>query len=97
MDLNIGLSLRGRELDFALGDSITVNGCCLTVVDLETRLRFGGKMGGHFVTGHLYGLGVIEVIEARRADRYLIYKGNIAIADILLTGAETLGKEFWTE
>lgn len=122
--------------DVALGDSIAVNGCCLTVVkfdagglefdvleetrrltslsavaaggaggvvNLETSLRFGGKMGGHFVTGHVDGLGVIEVFEPRGADRYLrvrapeglgrylIHKGSIAIDGISLTVAETTG------
>lgn len=117
----------------APGDSIAVNGCCLTVVkfdasgvefdvleetrrltsfsalkpgsavNLERSLSFGGKMGGHFVTGHIDGLGVIEVYEARGADRYLrvkapagsgrylIHKGSIAIDGISLTVAETEG------
>lgn len=120
-------------VDAALGDSIAVNGCCLTVVkfdaggvefdvleetrrltsfsalsvgaavNLERSLRFGGKMGGHFVTGHVDGLGVVEVFEARGADRYLkvrapagagkylIHKGSIAIDGISLTVAETDG------
>jgi riboflavin synthase len=120
----------------ALGDSIAVNGCCLTVVkfdasgvefdvleetrrltsfsalkpgsavNLERSLSFGGKMGGHFVTGHVDGLGVIEVYEARGADRYLrvkapagsgrylIHKGSIAIDGISLTVAEVEGDSF---
>ncbi|MEN9841867.1 MAG: hypothetical protein RL376_1667, partial [Verrucomicrobiota bacterium] len=122
--------------DIALGDSIAVNGCCLTVVkfdatgiefdlleetrrltsiqsiapgsavNLERSLRFGGKMGGHFVTGHVDGLGVVEVFEARGADRYLrvkapagqgkylIHKGSIAIDGISLTVAEVEGDAF---
>lgn len=117
----------------ALGDSIAVNGCCLTVakidgqhlwfdvleetrrltnfaalavgapVNLERSLRFDGKIGGHFVSGHIDGLGTIEVIEARGKDhylkvrapagssRYLIHKGSIAIDGISLTIAETEG------
>lgn len=116
--------------DCALGDSIAVNGCCLTVtqfdarhvwfdvleetrrltnfstlaagaaVNLERALRFGGKIGGHFVTGHVDGQGVIEVFEARGKDhylrvrapagqgRYLIHKGSITIDGISLTVAE---------
>jgi riboflavin synthase len=70
------------------------------VVNLERSLRFAGKMGGHFVTGHVDGLGVVEVFEARGADRYLrvrtpagagrylIHKGSIAIDGISLTVAE---------
>jgi riboflavin synthase len=117
----------------ALGDSIAVNGCCLTVVahdasslqfdlleetvrltnfsslapgslvNLERSLSFGGKMGGHFVTGHIDGQGLVEVLERRGADtylriaapagsgRYLIHKGSIAIDGISLTVAETEG------
>lgn len=120
----------------AVGDSIAVNGCCLTVtqivgasfqfdileetrrltnfsalasgapVNLERSLRFDGKVGGHFVTGHIDGLGVIEVIEPRGADtylrvrapagsgRYLIHKGSIAIDGISLTVAEVAGDSF---
>ncbi len=122
--------------DVALGDSIAVNGCCLTVtqfdaghvwfdvleetrrltnlstlaagaaVNLERSLRFGGKIGGHFVSGHVDGLGVIEVLEARGGDhylrvrapegqgRYLIHKGSITIDGISLTVAEVEGDAF---
>jgi riboflavin synthase len=117
----------------ALGDSIAVNGCCLTVVEfdattlhfdvleesrrltnfsalavgapvnLERSLRFDGKVGGHFVTGHVDGLGVVEVFERRGNDHYLkvrgpagsgrhvIHKGSIAIDGISLTVAEVEG------
>ena len=119
--------------DLALGDSIAVNGCCLTVtkfdagrlefdvleetrrltnfstlatgaaVNLERSLRFDGKVGGHFVSGHIDGLGTIEVFEQRGNDyylrvrgpvgcgRYLVQKGSIAIDGISLTVAETEG------
>lgn len=122
--------------DVALGDSIAVNGCCLTVtrfdasqvwfdvleetrrvtmfaalepgvrVNLERSLRFGGKLGGHFVTGHVDGTGKIEVFEARGLDhylrvrgpagagRYLIHKGSVAIDGISLTLAEVEGDTF---
>ncbi|HEY8931944.1 MAG TPA: riboflavin synthase [Rariglobus sp.] len=122
--------------DAALGDSIAVNGCCLTVtqfdaghvwfdvleetrrvtnlstltpgaaVNLERALRFGGKMGGHFVSGHVDGLGTIEVFEPRGADhylrvrgpegmgRYLIHRGSITIDGISLTVAEVSGDTF---
>jgi riboflavin synthase len=120
----------------ALGDSIAVNGCCLTVVEftahslsfdvleetrrltsftalgagggvnLERSLRFDGKIGGHFVTGHVDGLGRIEAFEARGKDhylrvtapagmgRYLIAKGSIAIDGISLTVAEVAADSF---
>jgi riboflavin synthase len=120
----------------ALGDSIAVNGCCLTVaafdartltfdvleetrrltnfaalgpggaVNLERSLRFDGKVGGHFVTGHIDGLGVIEIFEPRGQDyflrvrvptgagRHLVHKGSIAIDGISLTVAEVDGDHF---
>ncbi len=122
--------------DAAIGDSIAVNGCCLTLVqfdaqslqfdlleetrrlttfdaldagsevNLERAARLNGKMGGHFVTGHIDGLGEIEVIEPRGADtylrvrapdgtgRYLVHKGSIAIEGISLTVAEVEGDVF---
>lgn len=76
--------------DLAIGDSVAVDGICLTVeeilpygfvatasdetlyrttlgnrqmaaayVNLETSLRVGSKLGGHFVTGHIDGLGCL--------------------------------------
>ena len=129
------LTAKAALAGIAHGDSIAVNGCCLTVTDFDTHagtvefdvleetkrltsfsvlkpgsavnlersLRFDGKMGGHFVTGHIDGLGVIEILEKRGNDyymlvrapqgsaRYLIHKGSIAIDGISLTVAETDG------
>ena len=132
LQIAAGATLAGS----ALGDSIAVNGCCLTIaqidakhfyfdvleetrrltnfsdlapgapVNLERSLRFDGKVGGHFVTGHIDGLGAIEVFEPRGADhylrvrapvgggRYLIHKGSIAIDGISLTVAEVEGDSF---
>lgn len=129
LQIAAGTTLAGA----ALGDSIAVNGCCLTVtqfnaqyfyfdvleetrrltnfsalaegapVNLERSLRFDGKVGGHFVTGHIDGLGTIEVFEQRGHDHYLrvrgpagsgrlvIHKGSIAIDGISLTVAEVDG------
>ncbi len=114
----------------ALGDSVAVNGCCLTVVrfaadhlcfdvleetrrltsfnelapgspvNLERSVQPAGRMGGHFVSGHIDALGRVEVLEQRGADhylrvrgpvgcgRYLVSKGSIAIDGISLTVAE---------
>lgn len=130
------IAARSTLAGAALGDSIAVNGCCLTVaqfddrhfyfdvleetrrltnfsalapgapVNLERSLRFDGKVGGHFVTGHIDGLGVIEVFEQRGHDFYLrvrgpagsgrhvIHKGSIAIDGISLTVAEVEGDAF---
>ncbi|MEI6465881.1 MAG: riboflavin synthase, partial [Verrucomicrobiota bacterium] len=69
-------------------------------VNLERSLRFGGKVGGHFVTGHIDALGAVEVFEPRGKDHYLriripasfakyiVHKGSIAIDGISLTLAE---------
>ena len=122
--------------DVALGDSVAVNGCCLTVtgcdagnlwfdvlgetrrltnfvqlapgapVNLERSLRPDGRMGGHFVTGHIDAPGRVEVLELRGKDyylrvkvpdglaRYLVYKGGVAIDGISLTVAEVQGDSF---
>lgn len=76
--------------DLAIGDSVAVDGVCLTVetikergfiataspetlarttlgdrdraakyVNLEASLRMGSKIGGHFVTGHIDGIGCL--------------------------------------
>ncbi|MDO8540390.1 MAG: riboflavin synthase [Opitutaceae bacterium] len=132
------LSIRARAAlqDMTLGDSIAVNGCCLTaikfdatslhfdvleesrrltnfstlrpgaLVNLERSLRFGGKVGGHFVTGHIDALGTIEIFEPRGNDhylrvrvpaaitRYIVHKGSIAIDGISLTIAEVSDTSF---
>ena len=116
----------------AYGDSIAVNGCCLSVtqfnaetgeiqfdvleetkrltslanlaqgnlVNLERSLSFNGKVGGHFVTGHIDATGDVEVIEKRGNDfylrvsipeeqsKYVVWKGSISLDGISLTVAE---------
>lgn len=115
--------------DLALGDSIAVDGVCLTVarihvsgfsasaspetlrrstlgqhkgiVNLESSLRVGSKLGGHFVTGHVDGVGYLEVVEETaqawemtfttpdpRVSRYIVLKGSIAVNGISLTVAD---------
>ncbi|TVQ57296.1 MAG: riboflavin synthase [Spirulina sp. DLM2.Bin59] len=85
----------GLLQDLALGDSVAVDGVCLTVesqgpqgfiatvspetvdrtclgqrsktrtpVNLESSLRVGGKIGGHFVTGHVDGVGMVQGVVA---------------------------------
>lgn len=119
-----------------IGDSVAVNGCCLTVtafdssnlhfdvleetrrltnfdqlsagslVNLELSLRHDGRIGGHFVSGHIDVSGRIDRFEARGNDhylrvhapngfaRYLVYKGSVAIDGISLTVAEVEGDFF---
>jgi riboflavin synthase len=127
---SLQIAARAALVDLAPGDSIAVNGCCLTtaafdgtslrfdvleetrrltnfaalspgaLVNLERSLRFGGKIGGHFVSGHIDALGTVEVFEPRGKDfylrvritpeqsRYTVHKGSIAIDGISLTIAE---------
>lgn len=116
--------------DVQVGDSVAVNGCCLTAVafsedriefdlleeskrltsigevglgarvNLERALLPTTRMGGHFVSGHVDGTGLIEAIEPRGKDfffrikapseslRYIVHKGCITVDGISLTVAE---------
>jgi riboflavin synthase len=113
--------------DVKLGDSIAVNGTCLTVVDfsasaftadvmpetvdrtalaglktgdkvnLERTMAVGERLGGHIVTGHVDGIGIIQskrrydnalIIEINAPEqvmKYIVEKGSIAIDGISLT------------
>jgi riboflavin synthase len=123
-----------------LGDSLAVNGCCLTVVKLSARkgaklIRFdllretwqrtnfpsarigslvnlersllvGGRLGGHFVTGHIDGTGkiirweragqdhVLEIAAPPEVMRYVVFKGSITVDGISLTVAAVSKKSF---
>ena len=122
------------------GDSIAVNGCCLTVtkisratrgdalhfdllretwtrtnlqfstpgalVNLERSLAANGRLGGHFVTGHIDGVGkitrweragadhVLDISATRDVLRYVVCKGSIAVDGISLTVAGVTKKGF---
>jgi riboflavin synthase len=118
-----------------LGDSININGVCLTVVEkrekeikfdlsqetlqktglgdlkegdpvnLERALRLTDRLGGHIVTGHIDGIGVIGDKRKERdffrlmiripesVSRYVVQKGSIAIDGISLTVNEWKGNE----
>ncbi|BAT51554.1 riboflavin synthase alpha chain [Nostoc sp. NIES-3756] len=116
--------------DLAYGDSVAVDGVCLTVeeilkdgfiasaspetlrrttlgteqaqqgyVNLETSLRVGGKVGGHFVMGHVDGVGQLLGLEKTATSwemtftapeaiaRYIVPKGSITVNGISLTVA----------
>ena len=117
--------------DAKLGDSIAVNGTCLTVVEhthhsftadvmpetvdktalsqlrpghkvnLERTLKVGDRLGGHIVSGHVDGIGIIRSKEtddiavriaiqtSANILRYIIEKGSIAIDGISLTVVDT--------
>jgi riboflavin synthase len=122
--------------DFELGESIAVNGVCLTVdafggdafdtdvspetllrsnlgrvrsgdsVNLERALRPIDRLGGHFVLGHVDGVGRMtsrqpqgefEVLWFSAPDevaRYLVEKGSVTIDGVSLTVATVSGGEF---
>jgi riboflavin synthase len=111
------------------GDSVAVNGVCLTVilaengelhadvgpetsrvttlgaiargsvVNLERPLRLDGRLGGHFVQGHVDAIGHIEELRADADFQwltigfplhlapFLVHKGSIAVDGISLTVA----------
>jgi riboflavin synthase len=107
------------SLQPAIGDSISVEGVCLTVVqadngrlafdvvdetlarakpfgdevNLEPALRAGDPLGGHYVQGHVDGVGRVRsldegllVVEAPpELLRYAVEKGSIAIDGVSLT------------
>ena len=110
-----------------VGDSININGACLTVVEkkgqmigtdlspetlqrttlskvrdgdkvnVERAVRLSDRLGGHIVTGHIDGIGVITEKRKERdfirlgvripeaISKYIVQKGSIAIDGISLT------------
>ncbi len=109
-----------------VGDSVAVDGVCLTVVEaqngrlafdvmvetlrrakpfgaevnLEPALRAGEPLGGHYVQGHVDGVGTVRSVDAEGEGRrvwidtspellrYLVEKGSIAVEGVSLTVAE---------
>ncbi len=118
------------------GDSVAVNGCCLTVkshrgdhivfdlleetlartnlrwlrrdstVNLERALAADGRVGGHFVQGHIDCAVRVLTWEEKGADyrlevelppdfaHYIAYKGSVALNGISLTVAEVSPASF---
>jgi len=123
------LTLESKKIieDIHLGDSIAVNGICLTVVEystttftvdvmpetvkstniqslqighmvnLERAMSSTGRFGGHFVSGHVDGTGVIlrkrkvenavyiDIGISEEMSQYCMLKGSVAIDGISLT------------
>ena len=138
IELTVGTKVCGRGLK--IGDSLAVNGCCLTVVKLgsrsnqkliqfdllretweRTNLQFAragslvnleralpanGRVGGHFMTGHIDSVGriirlvrahqdhVLEIAAPPDLMRYVVFKGSIAVDGISLTVATAAQKCF---
>ncbi len=127
-DAGIRVTVHAGSLDLAdvaLGDSIAIQGACMTViahnasafdvevsreslnctvgltatgeVNLEKALCAHDRLGGHLVTGHIDGIGVVthfspvgesyllRVRAPRALSRYLACKGSITINGVSLT------------
>ena len=77
-----------------------------SLVNLERPLRADGELGGHFVTGHIDGLGkivrweragqdhVLDIAAPPALMRNVIHKGSIAVDGISLTVAAVQNKNF---
>ena len=75
-------------------------------VNLERSLRANGELGGHFVTGHVDGLGqitrwervgkdhVLDIAAPPEVMRYVVQKGSIALDGMSLTVAAVQRKSF---
>jgi riboflavin synthase len=77
-----------------------------SLVNLERSLRANGELGGHFVTGHVDGLGkiirweragkdhVLDITAPAEVMKYLVFKGSVAVDGISLTVASVAIKDF---
>ncbi len=132
----LGIEARTVGDELKPGDSIAVNGACLTVtertgggfscdlssetlqrttlgearrgiaVNLERPLSLGSRLGGHFVQGHVDGIGrlvsrtpggdgsIVTVEYPAELERYLVHKGSVAVDGISLTIAGLKGTAF---
>jgi riboflavin synthase len=80
-----------------------------SIVNLERPLRADGELGGHFVTGHVDGVGkivrweksgadhMLDIIAPSEVMRYVVFKGSIAVDGISLTvaGVTKRGFRLW--
>ncbi len=125
---NTRLSINSPRLglhNVSIGDSISVSGCCLTVVaktpesfmvdvsqetlsltcglvqgaevNLEKSLRFGDRLGGHLVSGHVDGVGTVTTMDDLGASwhlqieapngmaKFVARKGSVTVNGISLT------------
>lgn len=125
--VDICVSAPNVSADAGIGDSISINGCCLTVVaidgdaltfqagtetlsrtnlgklesgspiNLERSLKVGDRMGGHYVSGHIDGLGIVDERNddgewaefwfkvPQELTRQMAEKGSVAVDGISLT------------
>ena len=135
-DLDLSIDVGELAGDIAVGDSIAVDGACLTVVDLadgcarfdvsretlshtmlgakldgtqvnlELALLPTTRLGGHFVTGHVDGIGTLDSLQRVGSSttmglqappvlsRYIAPKGSICIDGVSLTVNTVAGSYF---
>jgi len=135
---SIKLTIEAADIlvDMKLGDSIAVNGICLTVtnfnqdafqvdvmpetikstslntltmgskVNLERSMSANGRFGGHFVSGHVDGIGKIITKQKQgnaiyytieindEFSKFLLKKGSIAVDGVSLTVFEHSANTF---
>ncbi|MFW5431714.1 MAG: riboflavin synthase [Methylophilaceae bacterium] len=135
-DIKISINAAGLQLtDLKEGDSIAVNGVCLTAtqlsathfeanvsketlsvtvgldtkshVNLEKALCLNDSLGGHLVSGHIDGVGLVERLEPvndcwllaiktpHAISKYIARKGSICINGVSLT-VNTIEKDVFT-
>ncbi len=127
---------RGVLESMAVGDSIAIDGACMTVaeftptsfrvqvspesfakttlgdlqpgdaVNLERAMAAGDRFGGHFVQGHVDGVGQVERVQPAgefavwsfrapvEVAKYLVPKGSVTIDGISLTVVDPRGDSF---
>ena len=126
----------GVAASASVGDSVSINGCCLTVesvageqlafhavaetlarttlgrvlpedrVNVESAVRAGDPLGGHYVQGHVDGIGRVQSVEAEGEGlrvfveapgdvlRYCVEKGSVTVDGVSLTVAEIADDAF---
>lgn len=131
------LTIRSKEVvqDIQIGQSVAVNGVCLTVtnyngqtfvvqaveetlqkstlgrlrisdrVNLERALKPSQRLGGHIVTGHVDGIGIVRSKEEREKSvmftidiplelsRYIVIQGSVAVDGVSLTVADFIDSQ----
>lgn len=134
--LSITIACHRILTDVSIGDSIAVNGICLTVtayqtnafeadvmpetfrstsfselragslVNLERALPLGGRLGGHLVSGHIDGTGILikkkqeenaiwlDITPPEDLMKYIVLKGSVALDGTSLTVSSVEGNQF---
>jgi riboflavin synthase alpha subunit len=125
--VRLSVEAPGTARSVAVGDSVAVNGVCLTAVtaedgvlvfdavpetirrsslgalepgdevNVEPALRVGDPLGGHYVQGHVDGVGRVRSVASEGDDvrvwvdaapdllRYLVEKGSVTVEGVALT------------